>query len=67
MEAQTLEKTYKFNNLTLGSPDSKLSPEEVKRFYATIYPELVNAEITGPTVVGGKLQYEFKRAVGTKG
>lgn len=41
--------------------------EQVREFYATLYPEIINAAIEGPTIDGAKTVYEFRRAVGTKG
>ncbi|HEX5482046.1 MAG TPA: PRTRC system protein C [Terriglobia bacterium] len=58
---------FGYHGLALPDPASKLSPEEVKAFYATTYPELATAAINGPEVVGDKLRYEFVRAVGSKG
>jgi PRTRC genetic system protein C len=66
----TLEKAvrvFRFNNMPLPDPDSKQTPQQVKEFYAGIYPELTNAEIEGPNAKGAEIVYEFRKAVGTKG
>lgn len=46
---------------TIGLPDPnvRLSPDEVKRFYQTQYPELVRATIGGPEILEGKARYTF--------
>ena len=67
MQASPLKRSFSFLGLRLPDPDNKLSPEEVKTFFATQYPELATASITGPEVVGDKLVYTFSRAIGTKG
>ena len=51
----------------LPDPDTTMTPEQVKTVYSAAYPELTNAELTGPTVNGDTLEYEFRKAVGTKG
>jgi PRTRC genetic system protein C len=44
-----------------------MSPEEVMKFYASEYPELTNATLNGPKVVGDRAEYVAKATVGTKG
>jgi len=51
----------------LPDPDPKLSPEEVRGTFATIYPDIATASITGPEAVGDQLRYNFVRAIGAKG
>lgn len=60
-------RAFRFNNMPLPDPDPKLTADQVKEFYANIYPELTNAEIEGPTQKGAEIIYEFRKAVGTKG
>lgn len=67
LAVETTVRAFKFSGMTLQDPDPKLSPQQVKEFYAGIYPELTNAEIEGPKVDGATVQYEFRKAVGTKG
>ncbi len=64
---ETAVRAFKFNGIALQDPDPKMTPQQVKDFYAGIYPELTNAEIEGPEQKGATLQYEFRKAVGTKG
>lgn len=66
----TIEKAvrvFQHNGRALQDPDPKQTPEEVKEYYARIYPELTNAAIEGPTTKGATTVYEFRKAVGTKG
>ncbi len=67
MIATALERTFSYNGVALPDPGSQHSPEQVKSFYAGMYPEITSAVIEGPLEKGGKLEYSFKRAVGTKG
>ncbi len=61
------KRVFKYDNMVLDDPDPKMTPEEVKEFYAEIYPELTQAGIEGPEQDGETLEYEFDKAVGTKG
>lgn len=67
MEIATLTRTFAFNGVNLQDPNPQFSVEAVKDFYVAIYPDLLNAEIEGPTIKGATAAYTFKRAVGTKG
>ena len=58
---------FSYHGITLPDPGCRLSPEEVKAAYSTLYPELATAAINGPEAVGDKLRYEFVRAIGAKG
>ena len=58
---------FSYMGLKLPDINAQLSPEEVKAAYATQYPELATAAITGPEAVGEKLRYDFVRAIGAKG
>lgn len=60
-------RSFTYRGLVLPDPNRKLSPEEVKAVFATTYPELATAAITGPEVVGDKLLYTFSAALGVKG
>lgn len=67
MEVQASIREFKYNGVALNDPGAQFSLEQVREFYATLYPEIVNASIEGPTTEGNKVVYEFRRAVGTKG
>ena len=45
----------------MGSPEANLT------HYSTLYPELVNATITGPEIKDGKAIYTLEPKTGTKG
>lgn len=67
MEVQQLTREFTFNGIKLADPGAALSVDQVKDFYASVYPDITNAEIEGPEVQGDKHVYTFRRAVGTKG
>ena len=67
MEVTKSTRTFKYNGVVLQDPGPAYSLEQVREFYATLYPEIVNAAIEGPTISGTSTVYEFRRAVGTKG
>jgi len=68
MQVTALERAFTYNGVSLPDVDSKMSPEEVKNFYATtMYPELASAVVEGPDDSNGKLRYSFRKAVGKKG
>jgi PRTRC genetic system protein C len=66
MEVTQSTREFKYAGVVLKDLPGK-TLEEVRTFYANLYPEIVNAAIEGPTIVGAKTVYEFRRAVGTKG
>jgi PRTRC genetic system protein C len=49
---------------TYGALAPVLDPTEV---YASSYPEIITAAVSGPEFVDGKQVFTFKTAVGTKG
>lgn len=53
--------------ITLTDPDPSRSPEQVMIFYANQYPTLTTATVHGPEHSEGKIVYEFKTTLGTKG
>jgi PRTRC genetic system protein C len=67
VEVSQAVREFKYNGVALKDPGAEYSIEQVREFYSTIYPEIVNADIEGPENVGTKVVYEFRRAVGTKG
>jgi PRTRC genetic system protein C len=44
-----------------------MTVEQVRGVFATQYPEIATAALTGPETVGDKCVYRFERAIGTKG
>lgn len=67
MEISQSTRQFKYNGVVLQDPGPAYSLEQVREFYSTLYPEIINAAIEGPTIAGAKTVYEFRRAVGTKG
>ncbi|MHB8656074.1 MAG: PRTRC system protein C [Terriglobia bacterium] len=67
MQTSAVTRIFTFNGVKLPDPDPKLSPEEVRGTFATIYPDIATASVTGPEAVGDQLRYNFVRAIGAKG
>lgn len=67
MQTQELIREFKHGSVTLADPNPAFTLEQVREFYAIIYPELLNADIEGPELRGNRQIYTFRRAVGTKG
>jgi len=67
LKVEKATREFRYNNIPLADPGIAMSAEEVRTFYANVYPEIVNAEIDGPEAKGAKQVYTFRRAVGTKG
>jgi PRTRC genetic system protein C len=53
--------------LILPDPAPNLDVESVRSLYASSYPEITTAALTGPEAVDGTLVYTFTKAIGTKG
>ena len=67
MKVQVVEREFVYHGAVLADPNPMFSIEEVRSFYATQFPELTNAAITGPENIGERLLYNFERAIGSKG
>jgi PRTRC genetic system protein C len=67
MQVQELLREFKYNSVVLTDPNSTFSLAQVRDFYSSVYPDILNAEIEGPDAKGNKNVYTFRRAVGTKG
>lgn len=67
MAVQQAVRVFRFNGIELPDPGAHMSPDQVRDLYSANFPELATAAVEGPTAVGGRLAYEFRRAVGTKG
>lgn len=67
MDIQKLLREFRYNGVVLVDPNETFSLVQVRDFYATVYPEILSADIEGPQQVGAKTIYTFRRAVGTKG
>jgi len=62
-----LSREFSYNGVRLPDPNPSMTPEEVRQFYATQYPDITTASITGPETEGDRLRYSFTRAIGSKG
>lgn len=65
---------FVYDSREFPDPDPKMTVEEVRQSMVQFFPELSNADTTGPTKRKSKTDpvveddlYEFKRRVGTKG
>lgn len=67
MQITAMARIFSYNGLQLPDPDDRLTPEQVRDFYASAYPEITTASIEGPEASEGVLKYRFTRALGTKG
>jgi PRTRC genetic system protein C len=67
LAATPVVRVFSYNGRVLPDPDPELSPERVKTHYATIYPDLTNATVSGGGFEGGQQVYAFQRSIGTKG
>ena len=67
MTAEPLKREFSFNGIRLPDPNPNLPVEEVRAIYATQYPDVATASISGPEAIAGKLRYTFERAIGSKG
>jgi PRTRC genetic system protein C len=66
MQIQQTERSFRYSGLVLPDPDPSLGIEAVRSVYASSYPEITTAAVSGPELVDGKYVYTFKAAVGTK-
>lgn len=67
MQISEITRSFKYNSVGLPDPNPSLGPDDVRQFYATQYPELLNAVVEGPTTKAGVATYTFTRAAGAKG
>ncbi len=67
LQATTIQREFKYNGMTLTDPSPSKTPDQVRLFFASQYPELTNAVVEGPATKQGKSTYTFARAAGSKG
>jgi PRTRC genetic system protein C len=63
----TIDKGKGGKNVDLSDPNPEMTPEEVMKFYSGNYPELTNAIVDGPKVVGDKANYTITTKAGKLG
>ena len=62
-----MSREFSYIGVKLPDPNPAMTPEEVRQFFATQFPDITTASITGPEAEGDKLRYSFARAIGSKG
>lgn len=71
LQVDNIQRVFKMKkngkDVELQDPNAELSPEEALKFFASTHPELTNAMIEGPKVVGGKAEYSFTTKAGKLG
>ncbi len=67
MQVTPIVREFCFNGIRLPDVNSSIPVEEVRSIYATQYPDITTASISGPELVNGKMRYTFERAIGSKG
>lgn len=67
MKIAKLVRGFRYNGARLPDPNQDFSLNQVRDFYATVYPEITSADIEGPEQIGSEQIYTFRKAVGTKG
>lgn len=66
IEVQQIVRRYLYNGITLPDIPGH-DPKAVRDVYSAQYPELVSAEIEPGEVRDGAQEFNFRKAVGTKG
>lgn len=67
MQAESTARKFFYLGLELPDLDGKMTPEQIRDAYGSLYPEITTASIEGPEAVDGVLKFKFTRALGTKG
>lgn len=67
MTIAPMRRVFEFGGIRFEDPNPAMSVEQVRGIFATQYPEITTAALTGPETVGDKCVYRFERAIGTKG
>ena len=67
MKLTKMVREFRFGGAKLPDPNPQMDVEQVRSIYATQFPEMATAALTGPEAAGYKLVYHFERAIGAKG
>ena len=67
MQVERTKRRFFYLGLELPDINERLTPEQIRDAYCTLYPEITTAAIEGPVAVDGALKFTFTRALGTKG
>lgn len=66
MIVESLKREFVINDITLPDPDSTMSIDQVRKFYANQYPEITTATYE-TQINNGTAKYTFKQSVGKFG
>ena len=58
---------FQYETVRLPDPNPDFTVEQVRAFYATTYPDITTATLSGPEARNGKMMFTFGRAIGSKG
>lgn len=64
---QTISREFAYNGIKLADPQASKTPDAVRLFYGSLYPELLTSVVEGPVTKNGVSKYTFVRAAGSKG
>jgi len=67
LQVTTLPRKFKFGELELPDPNTDMTPDEVRTFYANTYPELTTGGVQGPEMKDDHVLYTLSGKVGVKG
>jgi PRTRC genetic system protein C len=67
MKIEVCTREFLYNGVRLPDPNPRMTVEEVRATYASVYPDIATASVDGPEPVGDKMRYTFTRAIGSKG
>ena len=67
MKVTKMVREVHFGGARLPDPNPQMDVEQVRSMYATQFPEIATAALTGPEAVGDKLVYRFERAIEIRG
>lgn len=67
LQGKIIVRRFRYNGITMSDPSPQKTIDQIRLFFATQYPELLNSVIEGPVTKDGTSTYTFARAVGSKG
>ena len=67
MKVTKMVREFSYGGARLPDPNVDMEVEQVRSLYATQFPEIATATLTGPEAVGDKLVYRFERAIEIRG
>ena len=67
VKTTTLTRSFIYNGTAIPDPSPTATPEKCLEILSLSYPDLTNASIEAPKLADGKMVYNLKTVVGTKG